>query len=96
MPDIYYQEEARIQERIRRELELELKQKEIALKLIVSKEKDGFHSVRGKGKGRRSSKSPLKPVDTSAVNGKLTEGEEDKHVEDGEAKVGFPPPCMVM
>jgi len=57
----------------------------MALKLIVNKDKDGNHSIRGKGKGRRSSKSPLKSADGDEMNGK--EPDTDGHMEDWDAKV---------
>jgi len=59
----------------------------MALKLIVNKDKDGNHSIRGKGKGRRSSKSPLKSADGDEMNGKEPEPDTDGHMEDWDAKV---------
>lgn len=58
----------------------------MALKLIIGKEKDGVLGIKGKGKGQRSSKSPLKLAEKEgkSVNGKLetSEGDDDMEVND--------------
>ncbi|KAH3703124.1 hypothetical protein DPMN_078153 [Dreissena polymorpha] len=74
------EEEAKIQARIKRELELELKQKEIALKMItkIAAEQDGLREKKDKIRGQGSrSKSPTKSPEKAKANGKLEVDELD-------------------